>query len=53
MDMFGLAPSKPVGILKNALKDAILDGIIPNTYENAYTYLVEKAKEMDLKIKKS
>jgi poly(A) polymerase len=53
MEMFDLAPSKPVGILKNALKDAILDGIIPNTYEDAYSYLVEKAKEMDLKIKKS
>ncbi|MEP7377675.1 MAG: HD domain-containing protein [Chitinophagaceae bacterium] len=53
MEMFDLTPSKPVGILKNALKDAILDGIIPNTYEDAYTYLVEKAKEMDLKIKKS
>jgi len=53
MDMFGLTPSKPVGILKNALKDAILDGIIPNTYEDAYTYLVEKAKEIYLKIKKS
>jgi putative nucleotidyltransferase with HDIG domain len=53
MEMFSLAPSKPVGILKNALKDAILDGIIPNTYKDAYTYLGEKAKEMDLKIKKS
>ena len=53
MDMLGLTPSKPVGNLKNALKDAILDGIIPNTYEDAYTYLVEKAKEIYLKIKKS
>jgi tRNA nucleotidyltransferase/poly(A) polymerase len=53
MDMFGLAPSKPVGILKNALKDAILDGLIPNTYNEAYSYLVEKAREMDLEIKKS
>jgi len=53
MDMFDLAPSKPVGILKSALKDAILDGIIPNTYEDAYTFLVEKAKELNLKIKKS
>jgi putative nucleotidyltransferase with HDIG domain len=53
MEIFGLAPSRAVGILKNALKDAILDGIIPNTYEDAYLYLIEKAKEMDLKIKKS
>ncbi len=53
MEMFGLGPSRPVGILKNALKDAILDGVIPNTHEAAYEHLIEKAKEMDLKIKKS
>jgi putative nucleotidyltransferase with HDIG domain len=53
MDLFGLAPSKPVGILKNALKDAILDGVIPNTYDAAHSFLVEKAAQMDLKIKKS
>lgn len=49
MEMFGLTPSKPVGILKNALKDAILDGEIPNTYEAAYEYLLAKAAEMGLK----
>ena len=53
MEIFGLSPSKPVGILKNALKDAILDGVIPNKYEEAYAYLIEKGQEMDLKIKKS
>ena len=53
MDMFGLPPSKPVGDLKNALKDAILDGVISNSYEAAYSYLIEKAGEMDLEIKKS
>ncbi|MGZ8509908.1 MAG: HD domain-containing protein, partial [Chitinophagaceae bacterium] len=53
MEVFGLPPSRPVGILKNALKDAILDGIIPNTYDDAYAYLIEKGKEMNLKIKKS
>jgi hypothetical protein len=53
MEMFGLAPSRQVGVLKNALRDAILDGVIPNRYRDAYLYLTEKGKEMDLKIKKS
>jgi poly(A) polymerase len=48
MEMFGLAPSKPVGILKDALKDAILDGIIPNTREAALEFIIEKAKGMGL-----
>jgi putative nucleotidyltransferase with HDIG domain len=46
MVMFALPPSKPVGILKNALKDAILDGIIPNAYDDARQFLLEKAKEI-------
>jgi poly(A) polymerase len=49
MEMFGLPPSKPVGILKNALKDAMLDGEIPNTFEAAHEFLVTKAGEMGLK----
>jgi putative nucleotidyltransferase with HDIG domain len=53
MQLFGLSPSRPVGILKNDLKDAILDGVIPNTYEDAYTFLVNRATEMGLKVKKS
>jgi putative nucleotidyltransferase with HDIG domain len=49
MEMFNLPPSKPVGDLKNALKDAMLDGVIPNTYEAAYQFLLAKAAEMGLK----
>jgi poly(A) polymerase len=49
MELFALQPSKPVGVLKNALKDAILDGIIPNTREAACAFLLEKAREMGLK----
>jgi poly(A) polymerase len=53
MEMFGLPPSKPVGILKDALKDAMLDGIITNTKEAALSFVIEKAKGMGLEVKKS
>lgn len=53
MEMFGLPPSKPVGILKDSLKDAMLDGIIPNTKEAAVDFVVQKAKSMGLELKKS
>ncbi|MDH6310693.1 poly(A) polymerase [Dysgonomonas sp. PFB1-18] len=53
MEIFGLAPSAEVGRLKSSVKDAILDGVIPNEYEAAYQYLMEKAKKIGLEPKKN
>lgn len=49
MKTFGINPCKAVGDIKNAIKDAILDGIIPNEYEAAYQYMLTKGAEMGLK----
>ena len=49
MKTFGLAPCQEVGSLKSAIKDAILDGIIPNEHDAAYGYMLTKAAEMGLK----
>jgi tRNA nucleotidyltransferase/poly(A) polymerase len=53
METFGLSPSKPVGIIKDALKDAMLDGVIPNTYDAAYAFMLAKGKELGLAVKNS
>jgi len=49
MEIFGLKPSKPVGIIKDAIKDAILDGVIPNNYDDAYEFMLAKANELNIK----
>ena len=53
MEIFGLKPSKPVGIIKDAIKDAILDGAIPNNYDDAYEFMLAKANELNIKPVKS
>ena len=45
MQLLGLEPCSRVGELKNAIKDAILDGIIPNEYEAAKAYLLKIANQ--------
>lgn len=53
METFGIPPSKQVGIIKDALKEAMLDGQIPNEYAAAFELMLEKGKELGLKVVKS
>ena len=46
MKLYDLSPGREIGILKNALKDAILDGDVENNFESAKTFLDKKFKEI-------
>ncbi|MPM08218.1 Multifunctional CCA protein [bioreactor metagenome] len=49
MEFFGLEPSREVGIIKNAIKDAILDGVIHNDRDEAWQLMLEKGRQLGLK----
>ena len=48
MQTFGIPPGRQVGIIKDAIRDAILDGDISNTYEAAYAFMLEKGASLNL-----
>lgn len=48
MQMFGLPPCREVGVLKQTLKDAVLDNKVPNEREPLMKLLLKKAKEMGI-----
>ncbi|MDP2721413.1 MAG: HD domain-containing protein [Bacteroidales bacterium] len=52
METFGLSPSKTVGDLKSVIREAILDGVIGNNFEEAYAFLLEEGKKKKLHLKK-
>lgn len=48
METFGLKPGKTIAVLKDAVKEAILDGVIGNNFDEAETFVKKKAKEIGL-----
>jgi len=49
METFVLEPCREIGIIKSAIKEAILEGEIHNNYEEAYQYMLVKGEELGLK----
>ena len=49
METYGIGPGREIGVIKTVIKDAILDGIIRNDYQEAYQLMEKKAEELGLK----
>ena len=49
MDTFALNPSRVVGEIKDAIREAIIEGKIPNKFDDAYTMMLKLGKQKGLK----
>ena len=49
MKTFGIEPSKNVGIIKDAIREAILDGVIPNEFNAAFEFMIREGENIGLK----
>ena len=50
MKTFNIKPSREIGLLKEAIKEAILDGVIPNEYDACYAFMLQEGKKLGLKV---
>ena len=53
MQTFGLKPCREIGTIKDFIREAILDGDIPNDYQAAFDYMIAKGKAEGLKMDES
>lgn len=51
MEAFNLKPCREIGQIKMAIKDSILDGVIPNEHDAAYEFMINKGKSLGLTLK--
>ncbi len=51
METFDLRPCREIGIIKDAIREAILDGDLENKYDSAYQFMVKKGKELGLSVR--
>ena len=51
MKTFNIKPSREIGLIKDVIKEAILEGIIPNEYDDAYKLMLNEGKRLGLKQK--
>ena len=50
MKTFNIQPSREIGLIKDAIKEAILEGVIPNEYQAAYQLMLKEGEQLGLTI---